>query len=267
MQVCNFTEILSIIRITLITMSYTNSKHKPLDKDVEILIDKIRTGDPAKIAPEVYGLRKRLADEPAVTVLKLMELENEVLATYDTEIDGKKIDMRPNTTESFKQWKKRTGWSEDMDGGETAAYTNIGYDWVDWKWLEPGQSPLTGTKPGEKPRYEVLKKTVIRPKSKAEFEETYRKCLKISAGNSGSADESKNTYEIRTFAPSAEKLQKAGYKDLKFCNGGDDDVLIVDHKNKEYAFFEDNVPEKLVKNPMYKLGNLRELWYGQDLER
>lgn len=38
------------------------------------------------------------------------------------------------------------------------------------------------------------------------------------------------------------ELNSKGYKNLKFCNGGDDDVLVVDHEMKEYGFFEDYPP-------------------------
>ena len=47
---------------------------------------------------------------------------------------------------------------------------------------------------------------------------------------------------ISSHKEQCEKLEKEGYKNLNFCNGGDDDILVVDHDSKEFGFFEDYAP-------------------------
>ena len=238
-------------------MSYKNSKGLTHDSDTIALIDKVRALAPNVIAPEVYGLRVVLAKEPATTVLKLMELDNATLDTWDVEVDGKKIDQKPLKTETYREWKQRTTFSEEYDGrAETNAYTNIGYDWVNWAWLPPGQSPLTASKK----RYEIIDRTTFNPKTQEEYDVLYAKSLAVSPGNSGSADPSKGEFKIRTFAPSVEKLKNDGFKGLHFNNGGDDDVLVVDHKRKEFAFFEDYAPPRLTKDPKYSGSSLQSLY-------
>jgi hypothetical protein len=105
------------------------------------LIATIRSGDPAAIAPEVYGLHTLLQKENAATVIELTGLKPE---SMNVEVDSIVIDCRPLKDETFGAWMARANWSYMYDGSAiTNAYTAIGYDWVDWKWLPMGQSPLT----------------------------------------------------------------------------------------------------------------------------
>ncbi len=50
-------------------------------------------------------------------------------------------------------------------------------------------------------------------------------------------------HQIWTFKQDIEQLRALGYRDLEFCNGGDDDILCIDHARKEYGFFEDHLPK------------------------
>jgi hypothetical protein len=62
---------------------------------------------------------------------------------------------------------------------------------------------------------------------------------------------------ICSFEEKCEELDKLGYKNLNFCNGGDDDWLVIDHDTKTYGFFEDYVP---CQKQILKAKTLTELW-------
>lgn len=58
-----------------------------------------------------------------------------------------------------------------------------------------------------------------------------------------------------------QKLEKKGYKNLQFCNGGDDDILVVDHDAKEFGFFEDYAP---FGRNLKTAKTLTELWQNHE---
>ena len=46
---------------------------------------------------------------------------------------------------------------------------------------------------------------------------------------------------------------------MNFCNGGDDDTLVVDHLRKEFGFFEDFYPTQCMLEDA-KFENLAEMF-------
>lgn len=80
------------------------------------------------------------------------------------------------------------------------------------------------------------KKTTKKYKSHDFYTKEY--CKHIGYGASGSFDYKTNKGTIRSHFKECKKLEKLGYKNLKFCNGGDDDILVVDHDKKEFGFVE-----------------------------
>jgi hypothetical protein len=116
-------------------------------------------------------------------------------------------------------------------------------------------------------RYEIIEATRLKHKTRVEHDAAYAECLAVCEGNSGRIDEGNGIFEIKTFAPSVKKLEKEGFKNMHFPNGGDDDVLVVDHKTKKFGFFEDYVPTKLRKDPSYSGGSLQSLWNDYALDR
>lgn len=91
--------------------------------------------------------------------------------------------------------------------------------------------------------------------SSEEFTKEYNN--HIGYGSYGSYEPNTKHGYIASHLKKCKELETQGYKNLKFNNGGDDDVLIVDHKNKEFGFFENPIPpqEQLVR---YK--NLKQLF-------
>lgn len=80
--------------------------------------------------------------------------------------------------------------------------------------------------------------------------------INLSVGSNASHSSVTGGYRIKTFIDAIRELEKNGYKNLQFCNGGDDDILVIDHKRKEFGFFEDNVP------PL-EGNSLQEIWEKQ----
>lgn len=80
----------------------------------------------------------------------------------------------------------------------------------------------------------------------------------VGFGASGFFDTKTNRGYIMSCKGDCLKLLKQGYKHLKFCNGGDDDFLIVDHLNKEFGFFEYGFPFRLDQIPDDK--TLTNIW-------
>ncbi len=120
---------------------------RQLSSEANALVDRIRAGDPAAIAPEVYGLDKTLAVAPATVVIELFGTTIDGIASeFPDPIELAKL--TPNRGETFAAWMRRM---EDEVGGlelsadryTNAAYAAIGYDWVDWVWLPKGQNTLT----------------------------------------------------------------------------------------------------------------------------
>lgn len=56
-------------------------------------------------------------------------------------------------------------------------------------------------------------------------------------------------------------LVRKGYTRLNFCNGGDDDFMVVDHTGKEFGFFEDCLPTEA---SMQAAVSLSDLWERHD---
>ena len=84
---------------------------------------------------------------------------------------------------------------------------------------------------------DVLEKTF---KSHASYTKEY--VTHIGYGASGQYDEKTRIGKISSHKKKCKMLEKKGYKNLKFCNGGDDDVLVIDHDTKTFGFFEDYAP-------------------------
>lgn len=112
------------------------------------LVDRIRAGDPAAIAPEVYGLDERLKGEPASIVLELIGTSPAELRQEYPDPKPALEEITPREGETFKQWYRRVeescnGIELGFDRYSDFAYAAIGYDWVDWKWLPKGQNTYT----------------------------------------------------------------------------------------------------------------------------
>lgn len=76
-------------------------------------------------------------------------------------------------------------------------------------------------------------------------------------GSSGVFSDSTGIGTISSHAKECRKLEKAGYINLNFANGGDDDILLVDHTAKQYGFFERPMPSA---DKIKQAKSLRELW-------
>jgi hypothetical protein len=103
---------------------------------------------------------------------------------------------------------------------------------------------------------------VIEKESFSKFFETekeyYQEYAKhIGYGSSGSFYIERDYGCIHSFMRVCKLLETQGYKNLNFCNGGDDDILIVDHNNKEFGFFENPGPQEEALN---QYENLAQLW-------
>ena len=106
-------------------------------------------------------------------------------------------------------------------------------------------------------KYEVVEKQTIRKKFKtaeAHIDE-YRK--HIGYGSSGQYTGKDQIGTISSFLNICLKLEADGYINLKFPNGGDDDILLVDHKHKQFGFFEDVTP---AEEQMEASESLSQLW-------
>lgn len=79
--------------------------------------------------------------------------------------------------------------------------------------------------------------------SNAEYTEEY--CRHIGYGSSGSFDEETGEGTIWSHLEECKNLENIGYKNLNFCNGGDDDILVIDHDTKEFGFVEYGDPIKI----------------------
>jgi hypothetical protein len=104
---------------------------------------------------------------------------------------------------------------------------------------------------------EIFDQQIIQKKWKNYDAHTQDYLPHIGYGASGTYDSITKKGTIRSYMKKCKELEKAGYKNLKFCNGGDDDWLVVDHDAKEFGFFEDYAPslERAVK-----FDNLTTLW-------
>lgn len=92
---------------------------------------------------------------------------------------------------------------------------------------------------------EIIHNKKLTKKYKSQEDHVAEYCKHIGYGASGSFDDKTNKGIIRSHLKECKKLESAGYKNLHFCNGGDDDILIVDHDRKEFAFVEYGDPIKL----------------------
>lgn len=63
-------------------------------------------------------------------------------------------------------------------------------------------------------------------------------CRHIGYGSSGQFDDKTGEGTICSHLEECKILENIGYKNLNFCNGGDDDILVVDHDRKEFGFVE-----------------------------
>ncbi len=106
-------------------------------------------------------------------------------------------------------------------------------------------------------RFEVKDKTTIKKKWETNAAHTMEYVDHIGYGASGCYDTVSRCGYIYSFLEACKVLEKAGYNNLKFNNGGDDDWLVIDHERKEYGFFEDYVPSR---DAMNHCETLKELW-------
>jgi len=109
-------------------------------------------------------------------------------------------------------------------------------------------------------RIEVFEKEMIlvEYKSTDEYSSIYQ--THIDYGASGSYRVAGNIGIIWSYKTICQKLEKKGYKNLNFCNGGDDDILIVDHDNKCFGFFENPTPPEDALNSVTTLEKLWKEW-------
>jgi hypothetical protein len=108
-------------------------------------------------------------------------------------------------------------------------------------------------------RYEIVEKGTFRKKFESydKYAEEYLKHIQISCGASGQYDPVTKVGRIRSYLKVCRKLELDGYTNLRFPNGGDDDILLIDHVRKEFGFFEDNTP---TEEQMEDSKNLTQLW-------
>jgi len=122
-------------------------------------------------------------------------------------------------------------------------------------------------------RYQVIPEkryTFSGKGSEDAFHAKYNWLLSLAqdGGNSGQFDTKTGRGSISSFAEEIARLEKEGFKRINFGNGGDDDVLVVDTLRREYATFEDYMPERLSKDPHFAGMSLEELDKEQmELER
>lgn len=93
-------------------------------------------------------------------------------------------------------------------------------------------------------RFEIIEKELITLNgvSYEEYDAVNKTHSEHRQGSWGIYDKKEKKGIIGTYCPVIKKLVSDGYKDIGYCNGGDDDILVVDHQRKEYTFFEDYVP-------------------------
>lgn len=107
-----------------------------------------------------------------------------------------------------------------------------------------------------KDRFEIINKEILQRdfSSQAEYYKEYSLHISFPCGASGMYDLKTKKGTIWSHFKVVKQLRLNRYKDLRFCNGGDDDVLVIDHQRKEYAFFEDNAPsmERLIERSNLK---------------
>ena len=85
---------------------------------------------------------------------------------------------------------------------------------------------------------EIIHRKRLSKKWKSNNHHTKEYCNHIGYGASGAFDSKTKKGYIMSHLKECKKLEKLGYKNLRFCNGGDDDILVVDHGRKEFAFVE-----------------------------
>ncbi len=103
--------------------------------------------------------------------------------------------------------------------------------------------------------YEILDKKRITQQFESNDAYTVEYVSHIGYGASGSYCDKTKIGKINSYRDQAKRLEQLGYTNLKFCNGGDDDWLVVDHTRKEFAFFEDNKP---LDEMLYKCTSLED---------
>lgn len=106
-------------------------------------------------------------------------------------------------------------------------------------------------------RFKVFEKQTIEKLYKCvdDWSEEYN--THMGYGVCGSFSNMTNIGIIRSFLDKCKSLDREGYRNLNFANGGDDDWLVVDIINKEYGFFEDYAP---TEENMKKSTTLKQLW-------
>jgi hypothetical protein len=104
-------------------------------------------------------------------------------------------------------------------------------------------------------KFEVFDKERISRKFRDNVAHTAEYQKHIGYGASGTYNDKTKVGEISSFLKQAKKLEKHGYKNLKFCNGGDNDHLIADHEAKEFGFFE-----YFLHSHLDSAANLTDLW-------
>jgi len=85
---------------------------------------------------------------------------------------------------------------------------------------------------------EIVNKDKITKKYKSGDAHIKEYCKHIGYGSSGVFNDKTNIGTIWSHRRVCKALEKKGYKNLHFCNGGDDDVLIIDHDKKQFGFLE-----------------------------
>ena len=91
-------------------------------------------------------------------------------------------------------------------------------------------------------KIEIFDKQIIRKNWKNSDAQTRDYLPHIGYGASCEYNTKTKKGTIRSYMKKCKELEKMGYKNLNFCNGGDDDWLVVDHDAKEFGFFEDYSP-------------------------
>lgn len=106
-------------------------------------------------------------------------------------------------------------------------------------------------------RFEVFyrEKTVRKFRSDKTYLKEYVK--HIGYGASGVYDTASKIGTINSCKKICLELKRKGYTNLYFENGGDDDVVVVDHTAKQFGFFEDHAP---ILNNIPKEMTLEQIW-------
>ena len=108
-----------------------------------------------------------------------------------------------------------------------------------------------------KKRFEVCQKAFIRKRWSSIEKQNEEYLPHAYFGGSGSYNSKTKWGYIASFLVKCRELLAAGYKNMQFCNGGDDDYLVIDHQRKEFGFFEDGYPSE---EELAKGNSLRQLW-------